>query len=290
MTNSDWATEAIISDTLCDTPDIALGGPAEGWRLSRWRRIVGAYSLPPLPTPVFVMHIGGKPVKTWDRDSWTENASMPGDATIVPAGMASRWKVDGELDTVTLSIAPHLMDAAADSTRFQQLRFAFTDALGSALTRQVLSELYAPESIERDGYVGSLMSALTSHVLRGADRPQTPVIPSSANSSFRLHTVMDQIKKAPEGDHSLEEMSAAAGLTPSHFCRVFRRATGTTPHQFVMRTKLDRARNLLGGSDLSMAQVADSLGFKSQSHFTRAFRQYFHETPSDYRRRGKEAA
>ncbi len=101
---------------------------------------------------------------------------------------------------------------------------------------------------------------------------------------------MDQVKKAPEAEHSLEEMSAAAGLTPSHFCRVFRRATGTTPHQFVMRTKLDRARFLLNASEMSMAQIADSLGFKSQSHFTRSYRQYFQETPSDYRRRGKEAA
>lgn len=290
MESDDWATEAIISDTLCDTPDIALGGPAEGWRLSRWRRFVGSYALPPLPTPVFVMHIGGKPVKTWDRDGWTGNSSMPGDATIVPAGMASRWRVDGELDTVTLSLAPHLLNASPQSARFQQLRFAFSDALGAALTRQVLAELYTPDSVERDGYVTTLMTALTSHVLRGADRAQAPLIPTSANSSFRLHTVMDQVKKAPEADHSLEEMSAAAGLTPSHFCRVFRRATGTTPHQFVMRTKLDRARLLLNASEMSMAQIADSLGFKSQSHFTRAYRQYFHETPSDFRRRGREAA
>ena len=78
-------------------------------------------------------------------------------------------------------------------------------------------------------------------------------------------------------------MAAQAGLTPSHFCRVFKRATGVTPHQYVMKARLDRARDLLGQSDLSIAQVAEMTGFTSQSHFTRAFRQYAGDTPSGWR-------
>lgn len=289
--NFDWTNEAIISDTLSGSPDVSLGGADDGWRLSRWRHFVGSYALPALPAPTFVVHIGGKSqVKTWDRDSWTEASSMPGDASILPAGMPSKWLVDGELDVVTLSFAPHLIDVLPHSNRFQHLRFAFSDPLGTALTRQVLSELYTPETAERDAYVGALVNALTSHILRGSAMGAGPEIPSSHSSAFRLHTVMSQIKEHPESDHGLEELAASAGLTPSHFCRVFRKATGSTPHQFVMRTKLDRAKHLLVQSELAIAYVSDSLGFKSQSHFTRAFRQYFHETPSDYRRRGREAA
>lgn len=289
--SDDWTNEAIISDTLCEAPDVTLGSKEDGWRLSRWRHFVGSYALPPLPAPTFVVHIGGKSqVKTWCRDSWTETGSMPGDSTILPPGMASRWLVDGELDVVTLSFAPHLIDATPTSSKFSQLRFAFSDPLGTALTRQVLSELYAPASTERDAYVGTLVNALTAHVLRGTSLSAGPEIPSTQSSAFRLHTVMAQIKEHPEADHGLESLAAAAGLTPSHFCRVFRKATGSTPHQFVMRTKLDRARHLLVQSELPVAQISDSLGFKSQSHFTRTYRQYFHETPSDFRRRGKEAA
>ncbi len=291
MADDDWTNETIISDTLCGAPDVTLGGKEDGWRLSRWRHFVGSYALPPLPASTLVVHIGGKSqVRTWQRDGWTETGSIPGDSTIVPAGMPSRWLVDGELDVVTISFAPHLIDASQNSARFSQLRFAFSDPLGTALTRQVLSELYTPESTERDAYVGTLVNALTAHILRGATMSAGPEIPSTQSSAFRLHTVMSYVKEHPEADHGLEELAAAAGLTPSHFCRVFRKATGLTPHQFVMRTKLDRARHLLVQSELPVAQISDSLGFKSQSHFTRTYRQYFHETPSDFRRRGKEAA
>ncbi len=50
-----------------------------------------------------------------------------------------------------------------------------------------------------------------------------------------------------------------------------------------MKARLDRARDLLGQSDLSIAQVAEMTGFTSQSHFTRAFRQYAGDTPSGWR-------
>jgi AraC family transcriptional regulator len=58
---------------------------------------------------------------------------------------------------------------------------------------------------------------------------------------------------------------------------------GVSPHQYVMKARLDRAQEMLAGSDLTIAQVADSLGFASQSHFTRAFRGHAGQTPSSWR-------
>ena len=100
-----WNGEAIIADVIGRAPDIQLGADQDDWRLCRWRQFVGSYALPPLPDPIFVVHIAGKPsVKTWQRDGWSETHSFPGCATIVPAGMPTGWLVDGELDVVTLSI------------------------------------------------------------------------------------------------------------------------------------------------------------------------------------------
>jgi AraC family transcriptional regulator len=96
---------------------------------------------------------------------------------------------------------------------------------------------------------------------------------------------MNTILQNPEAQHSLEEMSAVAGLTPSHFCRVFRKATGLSPHQYVMKTRLDKAQQMLHQTDLSIAFIAESLGFTSQSHFTRAFRHFSGVAPSDFRKR-----
>jgi AraC family transcriptional regulator len=283
MEKTVWNGEAIIADALGRAPDIELG--ADGWRLSRWRQFVGAYALPPLPDPIFVVHIAGKPkVRTWERDGWSETSSYPGCATIVPAGQSTRWLVDGELDVVTLSIGASDIKSAPAAERFGRMRFAFSDPLGVALTRQVLGELYTPASPERDLYVGALVGALRAHMLKGpSSRPMTE-IPTSDFSAHRLHQVMNAILRNPEDEHSLEEMAAGAGVTPSHFCRIFKKANGVSPHQYVVKARIDRARDLLSQSATPVAQIADRLGFTSQSHFTRAFRLHTGRTPSDFRR------
>ncbi|HEX7759721.1 MAG TPA: AraC family transcriptional regulator [Caulobacteraceae bacterium] len=282
-----WNGEAIIADALGRAPDVQLGADGDGWRLSRWRQFVGSYTLPPLPDPIFVVHIAGKPtVRTWERDGWSETSSFPGCATIVPSGQSTGWLVDGELDVVTLSLSSANLRQVSASDRFKRMRFAFSDPLGVALTRQVLGELYAPATPERDVYVGALVGALTAHMLRG---PMSGVgdIPTAAFSAHRLHHVMNAILRHPENDHSLEEMAANAGVTPSHFCRIFKKANGVSPHQYVMKARLERAQHLLSQTDTSMSAIADLLGFTSQSHFTRAFRQFTGRTPSDFRRQDK---
>lgn len=287
--NKPGTSEAIIIDALGRAPDVQLGSDKEGWQLCRWRQFVGTYTLPALPDPVFTVHIAGKPqVKTWDRDGWSEASSIPGCATIVPAGHPTGWLVDGELDVVTLSVSSTLLQSAPAADQFRRMRFAFADPLGVALTRQVLAELYAPPSPEREVYVGALVNALRAHIIRGPSSATADDIPTSAFSAYRLHQIMNSILERPEANHSLEALAAQAGITPSHFCRVFRKATGLSPHQYVMKTRLDRAQQMLVQSDMPLATIAESLGFTSQSHFTRAFRQFAGETPSDFRKRGRE--
>ena len=282
-----WNGEAIIADALGRAPDIQIGAKAEGWRLSRWRQFVGSYTLPALPDPIFVVHIAGKPtVRTWDRDGWSEASSFPGCATIVPSGQPTGWLVDGELDVVTLSLASDSVQMATASERFERMRFAFSDPLGVALTRQVLGELYAPASPERDVYVGALVGALRAHMLRGP-ASQAGEIPTAAFSAYRLHHVMNGILQRPEAEHSVEEMAAIAGVTPSYFCRIFKKANGVSPHQYVLKARLERAQQLLALGDQTIAQISDLLGFTSQGHFTRVFKQFAGRTPSEFRRVGR---
>ncbi len=78
-------------------------------------------------------------------------------------------------------------------------------------------------------------------------------------------------------------LAAAAGLSVSHFIRTFRQMTGTTPHQHVMARRQQRAMALLVEPDLSVAAVADRLGFSSPAHFIATFRRRFGVTPGGYR-------
>lgn len=81
---------------------------------------------------------------------------------------------------------------------------------------------------------------------------------------------------------SLEELATAVGLSPFHFARVFRRATGLPPHAWLKQRRLSRARELLKNDCLPF-NVAFALGYADQSHFNRQFKQAYGVTPGAYR-------
>ncbi|MCY1439187.1 Arabinose operon regulatory protein [compost metagenome] len=81
---------------------------------------------------------------------------------------------------------------------------------------------------------------------------------------------------------SLEELAAAVRLSPFHFARTFRRATGMPPHAWLKQQRLDQARALLKAG-CEPAGVAAQLGFADQSHLTRQFKQAYGVGPGEYR-------
>lgn len=83
---------------------------------------------------------------------------------------------------------------------------------------------------------------------------------------------------------TLTELSGVACLSPHHFLRSFKRHTGTTPHAYVMRRRVERAQGMLSRSmKMSLASIALSCGFASQAHFTKCFKQHAGRTPGEYR-------
>ncbi|WP_075222676.1 helix-turn-helix domain-containing protein [Acuticoccus yangtzensis] len=82
----------------------------------------------------------------------------------------------------------------------------------------------------------------------------------------------------------LADMAAAAGLSRMHFAAQFRAATGVRPHEYLVDRRIDRACELLSATDMPIAEVAFSVGFQTQSHFTTVFKRRVRETPFRWRR------
>lgn len=74
------------------------------------------------------------------------------------------------------------------------------------------------------------------------------------------------------------------GVHPNHLSRVFRAAYHMAPKQYLQRLKLEKAARMLASSDVSVALVAESLGFEDQHAFSRAFKKYWGVSPTDHRR------
>jgi AraC family transcriptional regulator len=99
----------------------------------------------------------------------------------------------------------------------------------------------------------------------------------------RLRRVVEYIEVHLDQAPTLAQLGAVAGMSPYHFARLFRRSTGMPPHRFVVRKRIASAITLLAASDLSVARIARTVGFRTPSHFTTVFRRVTGISPSAYR-------
>src|SRR6202166_4666657 len=101
--------------------------------------------------------------------------------------------------------------------------------------------------------------------------------------SARLRRIKELIHAKMEDDLSLDEMAQTVGLSTAHFARMFRKSTGETPHQFVLRRRLERAKAMLRAPGARVLDVAIACGFKTQQHFAQVFRDVWGVRPTEYR-------
>jgi AraC family transcriptional regulator len=99
----------------------------------------------------------------------------------------------------------------------------------------------------------------------------------------RLRRIKELVHVKMEDDLSLDEMAQSVGLSTAHFARMFRKSTGQTPHQFVLRQRLKRAKAMLRAPDARILDVAVACGFKTQQHFAQVFRNVWGVSPTEYR-------
>jgi AraC family transcriptional regulator len=85
-------------------------------------------------------------------------------------------------------------------------------------------------------------------------------------------------------DPDLQTLASEAEYRQSHFLRMFRVATGTTPHQYLLDLKLKRVKELLATRKTPLIVIASACGFSGHSHLSTAFRKHFGATPSRYAR------
>ena len=100
----------------------------------------------------------------------------------------------------------------------------------------------------------------------------------------RLRRVTELVHAKLEDELTLAELAESVGLSTAHFSEMFRQSTGETPHQFVLRNRMDRAKEMLRGADVRVLDVAVACGFKTQQHFARVFRWKCGSSPTEYRR------
>jgi AraC family transcriptional regulator len=159
----------------------------------------------------------------------------------------------------------------------------FADPRLSAMVTAVHAEVAAGFPNGRL-FLDSVEQAMAVTLVNGhAVRHRSVQIYRGGLGSARLRRIKELVHTKMEDDLSLDEMAQSVGLSTAHFARMFRKSTGETPHQYVLRQRLERAQDMLRAPDARVLDVAVACGFKTQQHFAQAFRDLWGTTPTEYR-------
>jgi AraC-like DNA-binding protein len=140
-------------------------------------------------------------------------------------------------------------------------------------------------------FAGAVGVAILMRVLRlrfdiglPSTRPKTAALPK-----WRLKRAIDYVDAHLDETITLSNLAAATGLTRMHFAAQFRAAMGVRPHEYLLRRRIERAQDLLSKSSLRLVDVALSVGFQTQAHFTTVFKRFVGTTPHQWRSENYQA-
>jgi AraC family transcriptional regulator len=131
----------------------------------------------------------------------------------------------------------------------------------------------------------ALANVLAVHLIRHVTALRRPKRGrDGALPQGRLRVVTAYIEEHLDAGLTLDQMATVVHLSPYHFARQFKAATGLPPHQYVIRRRVERAKQLLqAGTDLSLTEVAADLGFSDHSQFCQHFKRLVGVTPRQFR-------
>jgi AraC family transcriptional regulator len=159
----------------------------------------------------------------------------------------------------------------------------FADPRLSAMVAAVRAEMVAGFPSGRL-FLDSVEQAMAVTLVNGHAVRHRPVqIYRGGLGSARLRRIKELVHAKMEDDLSLDEMAQSVGLSTAHFARMFRKSTGETPHQFVLRQRIERAKAMLRAPNARVLDVAVACGFKTQQHFAQVFCDVCGVSPTRYR-------
>jgi AraC family transcriptional regulator len=215
-----------------------------------------------------------------------------GSISFVPAKCPVSWRSDQPLSVMHIHISRsylqnHLNDAAKDHCVD---RIVCLDMLGIRdemlweLGRGFLSEMMT-ENLQDRLYIESLGVMISTHLMHryAIDLKRRPSLPLTLSPSA-IDKTIKFIDENLDQDLNLEQLANVAHLSLYYFLRQFKAICGMTPHQYVLKSRIKRAKHLLATTRYPIVEISQMAGFVNQSHFTNVFKAQAGITPRAFRR------
>ncbi|MDV2997070.1 MAG: HTH-type transcriptional activator RhaS [Chroococcidiopsis sp. SAG 2025] len=234
------------------------------------------------PRPVLLLQTQGDKTRT--------GLYAKGDFCITPAKMPffARWESDDRFLQVRItsrfieSVAGEALEINPD--RLELLpEFRVRDRQLEAIGMMLLAELQQENSGSRL-YIESLANVLAVHLLRqyATAKPHLTVY-AGGLPQRQLLQILDYIHEHLDRDIKLADLADLLGISQFHLSHLFKQSLGTSPYQYLLGQRIERAKQLLKQTDRSMMEMALMCGFSSHSRLSQHFRQLTGMTPRAYR-------
>jgi AraC family transcriptional regulator len=249
--------------------------------------------VPPLSHHVLAL-VTKPPGKMHLRYSGVKREKPPpvGSIAVIPAGSAIEWAWRDQKDSTHIYLEPALICRVAEDSLDLHLPGGEIPPLDAVTVPELRTMILALDYELRTAGIGgnllieSYANILSIYLLRHAFglRP-AKIRKTSALSRRKLNTVIDYIMENLSGAPTLQQMAALVHLSPYHFTREFKAASGLAPHQFLITRRVELAQRLLSERESSsLTEIATAVGFSDQSQLTFHFKRIVGVTPGEYRR------
>ena len=229
-------------------------------------------------------------VENWRGETHRDFVFSKNEIIVTPAGLKSGWRWHEQSKCIVITLAPKKLESFTQSE------------LGLLLTEQQLLDLPQFEDADiasaaimllealRQGGAGSDVMFeslarvfLVKLVQKYGDERTSEIAFSRSFTATHYKRVLDFVAENFGKPIQIEDLAREAGLSTSHFSRLFKSVIGDSPYRFLTRYRVERAESMMLKADRSLIEVAMACGFSDQPHFTRIFKQFRNLTPKAWR-------
>lgn len=236
------------------------------------------------------------PLTPFPWDAWfagkqrSVSPAIPGNAYLFDLSNNPTVGLNTPFSTVRLNISQSVLDALADERGLRRTGGLRAPSLGhpDSVMHRLAQTLVAAMEQPGEGtslFVDHIALAFHAHVLGTyGNLAVRSLLVRGGLPPWQLRRACEFIEANLDGDPSIVDIAAECGLSSSYFAKAFKQATGAPPHAWLSMRRIERAKQLLSGTKLELAEIALVCGFVDQSHLTRTFAKVVGCSPGRWRR------
>ena len=135
-------------------------------------------------------------------------------------------------------------------------------------------------------FIENIVSILALHFVKNYSKEQSSGLVENVSgfTNMEIEKVVYYIDKNMSENIKIENLAEEFGISKFNFNKRFKSSTNVTLHQFIIKKKLDRSKNLLKENSLSLSDITYMLNFSDQSHFSNSFKKMYGMTPREFRK------